>query len=195
MKKNALILIIMVVCAVSMFADGRKDLPSGSVLKVKLLIDDGLFRNKEVIKEGSKTLSFDQKYELYQDNRKSVTGPFLLNLLVGYGIGSYVQGDTLPGVISTGVDVVGGAIFAAGFFASLNASPGATNRGHETALLIGGVSLLCSRIFSCVSTFSFVNRYNNTLKDSLGFSDVSFYILPTIDDENDKLAIACRIQY
>ena len=43
----------------------------------------------------SENLTNEQKYCLYDENKKSGATPFLMNFFFGYGIGSFVQGNTI----------------------------------------------------------------------------------------------------
>lgn len=74
-----------------------------SVCSVKIknvLLELGV-KNENEISSLAANLSSSEKEFLYLENKKSPTLPFCLNLFLGYGIGSFVQGDTTTGVTET----------------------------------------------------------------------------------------------
>jgi len=74
---------------------------------VNFLIRDDLSRNFEQIQQESLNLTAAQRLTLFGLNENRFGTPLALNLLLGLGIGSIVQGDTAGGVAGLLGDLVG----------------------------------------------------------------------------------------
>lgn len=66
------------------------------------MINDDLNRNYNQIAAYSGNLTNTDRMVLYSSYEQSPTVPFVINLLVGLGIGSYVQGDSAGGAALLG---------------------------------------------------------------------------------------------
>jgi hypothetical protein len=82
---------------------------------------------------------------------------FLLNFLVGVGIGSYAQGDIVGGVIGTVGEVGGIAMLCSGFvFAPRDSYGGIQSNAGTDVLMIGGaIILIGTRIFELVRPWTY----------------------------------------
>ena len=80
--------------------------------------------------------------------------PFVLNLLLGFGIGSWVQGHTAGGLIGSIGGVAGVAMMAS---AESNQSIGA----------IGAIVFLGSYITDLILPWTYASGYNGTLRRAL----------------------------
>jgi len=75
---------------------------------IQALIKNGLEKNKEKIIRESFYLSSGEKMFLYEENKKTAgAGLMLLNIIPGFGLGSYIQGDKTWGIVQSGLGVVG----------------------------------------------------------------------------------------
>jgi hypothetical protein len=88
---------------------------------------------------------------------------FLLNFILGFGIGSYVQGDTTGGTIGLCLDLSGLALVVSGAIIYANAVVTSedpfTTKGI-VAYFAGGAMLLGSRIFQLVRPFTYANSFS-----------------------------------
>ena len=101
----------------------------------------------------------DRAFLRYEIEKVDPWGPFVLNLLLGLGIGSFVQGDTTGGLLVAGGEVVGIGLVIAG----------AGNPEGGSALAIGGVALLgAARIAGLIFPFTYANSFNENLRRDLG---------------------------
>ena len=66
------------------------------------------------IQKYSANLTEAEKYVLYEHNQMSGGNAAFINLCLGFGIGSYIQGDTTGGTISLVADLAGYAMILAG---------------------------------------------------------------------------------
>ena len=133
--------------------------------------------------------------------KKDATGPFLLNFLVGFGIGSYVQGDVTGGVIGTVGELAPLAIILGTTSKMANdlADPYITdNEALEiskkglTVYTISAITLLGVRIFECVRPFTFENK----VAESIGAKIVDYSsVLVLTNSSNLNIALKCKIDY
>ena len=137
-------------------------------MEVQMLINSDLDDNYKLIKEKSTELTPTQKMFIYDDKKISAGLPFVLNLLVGYGIGSWVQGHTAGGLIGT-VGNIGGMIL---IFTAEN----------ESTAMIGVVLLLGTWLIDCILPFTYSSAYNKKLRYALGITGtVSLDIQPKVN--------------
>lgn len=57
------------------------------------LIKQNLFKNQDKIQEISQNLTPDEKAALLAEHQKDPGGPIFVNLVIGFGIGSFIEGD------------------------------------------------------------------------------------------------------
>jgi hypothetical protein len=164
---------------------------------VNFLIRDGLNRNFAQIQQESLNLTPSQRITLYNMNENTFGVPLALNLLLGFGIGSLVQGDVVGGVSGLAGDAVGITLLIVFFtriiaadnwltseIDSLNAQILADpirlarireaqeerDRRVEAAFPLIGVSigvLAVSRLAQIVFPLVYSPRYNNRLREAL----------------------------
>ena len=162
------IIAIVVFFAVSVFPAFADDNP---VAKASMLIESGLFANEYSIMQIAKDIGSSDRLMLYQRYKKddAIVG-FLLNLVLGVGIGSYVQGDTQGGTIGLVGELGGVALILVGY-ASYNGS----------LLTTGSLLLIGTRVYEIIRPFTFVSLYNSRLSAALGIGGFSLdmYLLPS----------------
>ncbi len=143
---------------------------------VEDLIQDGLFKNSGEIRRLSATLTDPDRHYLIEEYGKRAQVPGLLNLALGLGIGSFVQGDRTGGLLGVAGDILGLSLFA-GFYISYEntlrhnlSGQGLRDPGY-LALAFAASSLVVitgNRAIQLGRAISYTNRYNETLKDSIG---------------------------
>lgn len=72
-----------------------------TLFEVDALIQKGIQKNKDEIKKLSWILTPQEKQMILQKHYFPSGIPLLLNILLGFGIGSYIQGDKAGGTIGT----------------------------------------------------------------------------------------------
>ena len=111
--------------------------------------------------------SSDRAYLQYEIRKSDPWGPFALNLLLGLGIGSFVQGDTTGGLLVAGGEVIGLGLLIAGYSASLQAIE--TSGSGGGGMVIAGAALLgAARIAGLIFPFTYANSFNEKLRQDLG---------------------------
>ena len=112
---------------------------------------------------------------------KGSVAPCAVNLTVGFGIGSFMQGDWKGGLIALLGDLAGGALVATGATKTLQIEWSLTNTGRffvkdptqmndlKTSLTLTGIGasvLIASRVFSAMRTQSYAKQFNAALFSS-----------------------------
>lgn len=153
--------------------------------QVSQLIENGLEDNQMQIASLSSQLSPDQKMMLYNKYEKGAGGPFALNFFIGWGIGSYVQGDGKGGAFQTVTEGIGWILMLVGV------------SGEEIStgpLAVGAICMSVGQIYGWFRPFVFRNNYNKTLQNSLnGQSQMMFSLAPIIDPIDDKYGLMAKI--
>jgi len=85
--------------------------------------------------------------------------PFILNFLIGFGVGSWVQGHTAGGLIGS-IGQLCGVI--------LIVSSSSTNLKG-----IGALTLIGAWLTDCILPWTYAHSYNNKLKSALGMSSLT----------------------
>ncbi|MBK5263500.1 MAG: hypothetical protein JJE17_13195, partial [Peptostreptococcaceae bacterium] len=92
MKKPVVLLCVFLVSLSALFAS------ESSVASISLMIDSDFSGNYNPISKESIKLTDYEKMSLYSMHEDSPTVPFVVNFLVGAGIGSFIQGDKKGGL-------------------------------------------------------------------------------------------------
>lgn len=104
----------------------------------------------------------DQAFLQYEMRKVDPWGPFVLNLLLPFGLGSHVQGDTTGGMVVTVGHLAGALGILLAYGTGLDPS-GAVG----TAAI--GVSVAASLV-GLVLPFTYANAANEKLRQDLGLS-------------------------
>jgi hypothetical protein len=140
MKKLVSVLVLLCLAG-ACFAD------DSMFFSVSGLIKSDLFKNQSKIEELSKDLSSTEKLTLYSQYKKDQWVPFLINFLVGCGVGSFVEGDTTGGVIALGSDLAGIACMLVGAVAKdLPSDSNITNGLGVGAMLFGYILVVIRQL-------------------------------------------------
>ena len=122
-------------------------------------------------------------------HEESPTVPFVVNLLVGAGIGSFIQGDTKGGLNALISDIVGIGLYSVGYVQVYSAAlDNDISSAGSTLVLLGAGVLLGSKIYQCTRPFSYSKAYNNRLHSALqGKADV--FVTPVVTAVNNDMAL------
>ncbi len=188
MKKTVWLMILFCLAAV-VFAD------DSTVSSVSGMIKSGLFSNQNQIQELSKNLTSAEKMVLYSEYKKDQWVPFVVNFIVGAGIGSFIEGDTSGGLIALIGDVVGlgSVIIGTSSYASALYSDPYTTKGLGL-MRFGYIALIGARIFEIIRPFTYTARYNSTLKQSLNYLEgISF--APIFENGVAGLTLSYKVKF
>ena len=106
---------------------------------------------------------------LYEQRKSQPAGPFVLNLLLPFGIGSFVQGDNVAGVAVLVTSLVGGGIVYADCASNSPTERCIAGRYEPTALgYIGTGVLVGGYVFGLIRPFTYANQFNEQLRKDLG---------------------------
>ncbi len=211
--KAAIIMIVLLVLGIYAFSQDS----SSSVVNIHLLVEDSLADNEELIIKEAKNLSQAELFDVYSDlsyEGDDIAIPFVLNTFLGFGIGSFVQGDNLGGGIGLGLDLlafgVGGVGAAYWFVSGVTLVPSIINdvSGSNTPTLddsirygqIAGYLFLSyaviyvgSKVFQMVRPWTYASAYNDDLKNILGVRDIAFNAFPLLDIETGSPQVAVSV--
>lgn len=178
------------------------------------------WENGDAIAQYTAGYTLDEKNSLYTDFEKSKGKAIGLNW-VGFGIGSFTQGDSLGGALGVTFDILGygSMMVGTGFLAvgivilpwvavgeSLGGGSGSGEGSKEFENIIntgiglfftGCVIWLGNRIFGTIRPISFQKKYNSSLKSALGLDgvvdDISF--VPVVDPINSQFGLLTHITF
>ncbi|WKC84989.1 P13 family porin [Borreliella lusitaniae] len=125
-------------------------------------------------------LGAGEKFLAYEVNKKEALIPFLLNLFLGFGIGSFAQGDILGGSLILGFDAIGIGLILTGAYLDIkdfdkNAEKVAFSwTWGKGMMLAGAITMAVTRLTEIVLPFTFANSYNKKLKNSLNIALAGF---------------------
>lgn len=186
-----LIAAALLLCCITSIAFAQ----SGPVGSISGMIKDDLFKNEEQIIRESTNLDQSQKLLLYGEYKKDQWVPFIINFVVGAGIGSFVQGDTTGGTIALVGDLAGMACVLLGvssYSTAIYTDP-YTTKGMGV-MTLGYIALLGTRVFEIVRPFTYTSRYNSTLKGALNYYD-SFSFAPTLENGMAGLSMVYKVRF
>lgn len=158
--KNLLIIVLAVILTAQVsYSQEKNSSKNDDFLLVQTLINQDLYDNYKAIQAKADNLNSVQKQFIYEDKSKSSTLPFILNFIVGFGVGSWVQGHTVGGLIGT-IGHLGGAILLV--------------YGKSNDLqTVGLVTFFGTWITECILPWTYAHSYNNKLKSALGMSSLT----------------------
>ena len=195
MKKKMLIIsLILIVCAAFAFADAYQD--------VNKYLNQGLSdANVAKIKELSPQLTEQQKKSIYTWKKVDVVFPFLENTFLGFGSGSFSQGDTTHGIIFLAGDLVGFGLVAYNimttswdnFIGSITGKGGSD--GDMTLAKVGLIGVLGLRVYQAIRPFTYSKNYNAKLKDAIGYNETAVAILPTKTKDGMGMTLSAKVSF
>ncbi|AGT27039.1 P13 family porin [Borrelia miyamotoi] len=166
--KRMLILMLFLLCYFVSFAQSNGDMISESIGS-SVGIDNFLF---------------------YESNKKTALIPALLNVTIGFGIGTLTQGDVLGGLLLMGTDALGVSLLTYGLFArhqfnKLTEAQQKTDHEHRKGMIavsligIGVATMGLTRIVGIILPFTYAYNFNKRLQKDLGIELGGFK--PTFD--------------
>jgi len=197
---------------------------AGQQQKVQSLIKQGLEKNKLEIQREATYLSPDEKRALYEKNKKTAAGGWAaLDFFIGFGLGSYIQGNTAFGITQSLMDVAGWSLAIVGlaneseysyecrtisngytdyygyYYPPVQSCGGEyhTDEDFEILMASGFVVLGISRIMSWIIPFVHQNSYNKELNSALNGNSFSYSIDPLIIPNHTMPAVglAFNVRY
>jgi hypothetical protein len=171
---------------------------SAAIANIQTLIKKGVEKNKVKIQKESINLSNSDKMALYEENKKESTlGYIALNVLPGFGLGSYIYGDIRSGITLSVLEVVGWCILLDNGVAIARLTP--YDKVDEFQVkLISYTVIISSRLVGLFTPSGYKNIYNKTLREALNFHDkVSYSIDPLIipRDGAPAVGLAFNVRY
>ncbi|MDH4262364.1 MAG: P13 family porin, partial [Spirochaetia bacterium] len=147
------------------------------------LIDSDMFSNKDLINKMSAGLSREDRKIIFFDKKKYTLKAYLFNILPGFGVGSFVQGDK-TGAKTALYGELGsiGAIILGGISLGVGSSPTNVNVPLQVfgGIFIGGgiIGLVAFKIYEIIRPFFFTDLFNDELLQNLHI--FSLKVSPTI---------------
>ncbi|UPA14086.1 P13 family porin [Borrelia turicatae] len=114
--------------------------------------------------------NMDNKLLLYEIHKQSTLVPFLLNFFVGFGTGSFVQGDLTGGLLILGFDMLGFGLISGGMYSLSQHRSMNTPTVALSLISLGGITLFVTRIVEIIIPFTYASSYNRNLREKLGIS-------------------------
>ncbi|QMU98853.1 P13 family porin [Borrelia sp. A-FGy1] len=113
------------------------------------------------------------KLLIYESSKKDPLIPFILNLVLGFGIGSFAQGDIIGGLSLLGFDAIGVGLLAYGVYSAGGISEVKAKKEDlpwvsVSLIAVGGVTLAITRLVEIVLPFVHASNYNKRLRQNLG---------------------------
>ena len=177
--------------------------------QIELLILKDFESNIDKISKLSTYLSTEEKLGLYNTYKKNNSVmPFLLNAVVGFGVGSYYEGDKLGGIIGSCLDGVGLVVLIFQIseyqddikrwnmrLANIN-----YNNINQTAISsvptfdprAAVIILIAARIYEISRPGRYVKKINKELYESLNLNSLTASFLPVLNSDG-KIALAYNL--
>ena len=190
-------------------------------IKINKLIQQGLFKNKDLINRQALLLTEEQRINMQEQHRLGYVKPLLFNSLLGFGIGNFINKDRAGGIthvvidsLTVGTILVAGYIYLRGAVIYLVALPFLLFDQNDSIGLSDTLSsidnsmkickiivqtgfgvLLANRVASIISVSVHTAKYNKTLKEALNpvRTNVSVQAIPIIAP--NQLGLAVNINY
>ncbi len=119
----------------------------------------------DVIEKLSINFNEKEKDILYDANKKKILIPFLVNTIVGHGIGSFIQGDIKGGLLSLSGELTYATILGIGFCLS----EATDEKFGNPTMLIGIIGLGAYKLYQLIRPFYYASNYNKKLSESLNY--------------------------
>ncbi|ABH02125.1 P13 family porin [Borreliella afzelii] len=111
-----------------------------------------------------------ESFNKYEKEKKGPIVPFLLNLFLPFGIGSFVQEDYIGGGSVLGFNLLGVILGGTGIILNIRE----TQLTGSILIGVGASMFAISYITSLIIPFTFANRHNENLKKRLSAELVGF---------------------
>ena len=190
MKKIMLFAVLVLALTPALSAEESS---SESFFQLGILMQDLDLENQAQfmqINELASSLSSMQRMVLLESNKKSSGLPFVLNLILGLGIGSYVQGDSKGGTTALVGELSSLALLLAGAGQATVNSYGEVEGGEM--MYLGYIGMVGFRLYELIRPFSFAKEYNSKLSNAL----MNVSLSPVLDEQQEmKMELAANISF
>lgn len=192
MKKTCLLIVLSIcLCCFTIHAEEPSPINQiTQILNTNTPMDDADY---QMISLFSPELSDSEKMIVFSANKESPWGPFILNFILGAGIGSFVQGNTSAGWIELGLGAAGLILYISGVSDLLDSDPAENSTDGAGKMMIGALSLLTARVYGIISPFTYAKSANDSLTDALYGSTTTLVLLPAIGGEGIALDMSITI--
>lgn len=182
MKKNVACFILLIIPLFSLFAENECE---NKYFKANILLNStDVLDSADIpdIKNLTIDMSSMEKNMLYDSNKREASLPFMLNCFVGFGIGSYVQGDTKGGNVALLGNILSFSMLIAGYSQYNNSTTSSNNFfENNTLFVLGSVGFISTKIFEIIRPFIFSSSYNNRLSQEI----INVAVAPKLINTND----------
>ena len=144
-------------------------------------------------KKTAATMDDTQKMFYLKQNEKNLTTPLLLNIFLGFGIGSYVEGDSAGGTTALIGELLSLVVYTSGYVSAYSAVLNNDSAGITRGTLwtiAGLMGLLGFRVYEIVRPITYTNEYNRQLTEGLQFG-----IVPVVEDNKTKMLFSAKYSY
>ena len=191
-KRTLVLLLVALVCAGALFADAYKD--------VNRYINSGLSDvNLQKVAELSPELTMDQKQSIYRWKKVPVVMPFAMNFVLGFGSGSFSQGDDGMGILFLAGDTLCTAviiydILSTGWENFVDSFSGRGGAARElNAAKIALIAAAGLRIWQGIRPFTYARTKNAKLKSALGLDGATVAFAPILTEEGAGFILSAKI--
>lgn len=187
MKRITIVLVLLLIVGTFAFS-------SDDFYKCSSLIDKKLDSSKvSMIQTYSANLTEFERYNLFESNKSSTGVPLLCNLILGAGIGSYIQGDTVGGTVFLCSELASAILYGASYVRMVFAETESEFENAATQAAIWSIALLGVRVAECIRPFTYAKEYNKRLSNAL-YGVPSIAAIPTINSDGQTgLMLSARI--
>ena len=153
-------------------AETQKTAPTENEIALEYanyLFEDGFIKGNNAKKIGELTpfLTAEQRENLYEENERLGVKPFLLNLLLGFGIGSFSQGDRAIGRLQFWGDILGYGMMIPGMILVMDATKDLDTTVGTALVTIGSLVTLGVAIPAYIRPWTFAANRNEKLRRAL----------------------------
>lgn len=159
--KKFFTLILIFGLTIQMFATNNKKDIIDKQLQVWFIHEYRYKYRKEINRDDGKLKMF---YQRYKEEKITARVPFLLNIFLPFGVGSFVQGDYMTAFPVLGCNLLGLALCITGAIIDSN---GIYARHKPVLIGTGAILFLSSYFTSLYMPHRFAYVYNDTLKKTL----------------------------
>lgn len=179
-------------------------------IRIDELIKDGLFKNKALINQQALLLPEGRRLNIQEKYRMNYVSPILLNFIIGFGSGNFINGDTTGGFVHLAIDssalltgVIAGLMYQKYIRTLLWMLPGESTIDQIEALskkiqissytvIIAYSIFAVDKLASIISVSVHTAKYNRTLEEALtpAKAEVSIHTVPIIAPNQFGLALS-----
>jgi len=150
--------------------------------RIILLLDGGILKNQEFIKREAENISFEDRQILYNSREKGGTAGYVaLNSVIGFGVGSFIQGDVSSGVVLLLCDVSVISVLA--------------TAQSNTMVYLGLGLYALTFIDGIILPICYTHKYNRTLRESLRLDEPASISMRPLILDHGAVGISVALNY